>query len=323
MSIAKHLKTDIYFCKVMLYYSYMEILSCKVITNSNIILEGKHLKKNSDTCIVFVPGLAGAYDGLAKTVTKFCDDNNFGFVWARTQSCFLDTTLNKIITPTETTQIKAGACYDNFNTTINELNAWYNYVKIQNYKNIIFVGHCYGCNKIVYFLNNNKNIKNVKSCIFLAPTDFNNLFTDERHVGLLEEAIANVRNNQKDKILSKKIYGFFTMSSSAFLRIGYNPFLNNIPYKSNNGDFSMLNNINCPIYAIIGSNDKGLGKECSLEDVNALMAKITDNCQHGKYLIITGARHSFRDDYDKVYNVLVKIFKTNVNTEEKDNGICY
>lgn len=300
----------------------MELIKCKVTTENHVILEGKYLKNKSDTCIIFVPGLAGAYDGLAKTVARFCGDNKYSFVWARTQSCFLDTTLDKITTLDKTIKIKAGACYDNFNTTIHELNAWYNYVKTQGYKNIVFVGHCYGCNKIVYFLNN-KNIKNVKSCIFLAPTDFGNIFTDERHAVLLEEAIANVKNKQKDKILSKKIYGFFIMSSSAFLRLGYNPVLNNIPYKSSNGNFSMIKNINCPLYIIIGSNDKGLGKECSLENAHALMKRITNNCQHGEYLIIPGARHSFKDDYDKVYNALFETFKAMEIAEERNDGICY
>ena len=274
----------------------MDIYNARVKTKQNILLDGLDLKVQSDTCVVYVPGLAGKFDNLGKIVALFCKNNKINFIWARTQSCFIETEVIKI-NENKAIKVPSGAEYDNFDNSIYDVSAWAKYA-LQKHKKLVFIGHCYGCNKITYFLSQFHSEK-FKECIFIAPADFFNIFTDPRHYGLLEEAIKNVKAQQPNKILSRTVLGFCPMTSAAFLRMGYNPRLNNIPYISN-GNFSQLNNINLPLSVIIGSQDRGLGKDVSDDTAEKYIKNIANSYKNTTYYIIKGAKHSFKENEYKI-----------------------
>ena len=144
-----------------------------------------------------------------------------------------------------------------------------------------------GCNKIVYYLNQNNSNK-ISKVILLAPQDNVNFSKLEMHEGLLDEAKENIKNGNPEKILSKKFLGFCLMSSETYYQEITNKNINNIPYKTPNGDFSLVQAIDKPIYVLIGSEDIGEhGKE--------YMEKVIANCQNAKYDIIADANHNFKN----------------------------
>ena len=78
------------------------------------------------------------------------------------------------------------------------------------------------------------------------------------------------------------------MSSETYYQEITNKNINNIPYKTPNGDFSLVQAIDKPIYVLIGSEDIGEhGKE--------YMEKVIANCQNAKYDIIADANHNFKN----------------------------
>ena len=122
------------------------------------------------------------------------------------------------------------------------------------------------------------------------------------HEGLLEEAIQNINNGEGDKILSKKFLGFCLMSSATYYNEITNKNINNIPYKTENGDFSLISAIEKPIYLVIGTDDGG---EKSLE----YMKKIADNCQNAKYDIVKDANHTYKGKEEKLIELILDYLK--------------
>ena len=296
----------------------MEINKVKVTNCQGVILEGKYARCNDETCVMFVHGLAGAFDNIAQTIAKLCSDNGISFLWSGTQSRNINKELLKVVN-SEITSIPGGAAYENFYNTMPDLDAWADFLYKENYKKIIFVGHCYGCNKLVYYLSNH-NLEKCEGCVFISPSDSGNLYLDIKHEGLLEEAITNVKANQKNKFLSKLIYGFCDMTSAAYIRFVFNPYLNNIPFKNPNGNFKMLNSINKPIVSIIGTNDKALDN-CSFEEAEKSLKNICNNCKIGKYIVIKDAKHSFKGFEDDLYEATKKSLNyiQNYDLRKSDN----
>lgn len=283
----------------------MEFLEPIVKTDKNILLKGKYLKTHTDACVIFVPGLGGDFDRLSKLVAETCIKEGYSFIWARNQSCMLDTTVkyenNGIIH-----DVPAGAMYENFNNAPYDIWAWVKFAINEGYKKIAFVGHCYGCNKIVYFLNK-CNLSEFTGGIFLAPIDVN-LLKDDRYNQLVQEAVNNVRNKQPNKIISKQLFGFCNLTSAAFLRLCYNPKIEVMPYRQKSGKYAMLENIKKPLLFVIGSNDAGLENK-SVEYATTLMEKLTSYTTKGDFKVVKDAKHSFKGNEDDVSEIITAFLK--------------
>ena len=264
--------------------------------------------------MIFFHGLAGAYDSLAQSVASSSVDAGFSFIWAGTQSTFINNELQK----TDNSTIHAGGAYEKFSNTYSDMSAWIDFAIKENYKNIIFIGHCYGCNKIVYLLNK-LHIPQCKGCILLAPIDLNDLKKSSNYKNLVNEAVKNVKNNNKNKILSDKVLGFCEMTSGAYLRLLHTPHINNIPYKTQNGDFSMIQNISLPIHSVIGTKDRGLDEDNNFDYASQCMQTITNNCKIGSYEVVREAKHSFKGSETIIYDIIsdkLNEYKHSIENEE-------
>ncbi|MBQ3494326.1 MAG: hypothetical protein IJA69_02815 [Clostridia bacterium] len=295
----------------------MEMLEPKVVTEQNIVLKGKYFKTQSHCCVIFVPGLGGAYDDLASAVAKHCTNNGYSFLWARTQSCYIDTTVKKLNAETGE-RVRAGAMYENFANALPDISAWVNFAFAEGYSEIAFVGHCYGCNKIVYYLNKN-NLKNCIGNIFLSPTDVN-LLSDPRYCHLFAEAVNNIKNKQPDKVLSKQIYGFCDLTSAAFIRICFNPYLNNLPYKSNDKNYKLLENISSPVTFVLGNKDGGLEQKTT-QSACLFMDRLTKHTQKGDYFIVEDGKHSFGGKEDYVATIVTQCLNKFAKKENNNEHI--
>ena len=111
--------------------------------------------------------------------------------------------------------------------------------------------------------------------------------------------LLNIKNNEPEKILSKKFLCFCNMCSRTFYDfIEKQKELNNIPYKNKNDNFSKIRSINIPIYSIIGTKDGG-------ENSEEYMKTISENCKKGKFDIINGAKHNFDDDEEYLSKIIL------------------
>jgi len=103
---------------------------------------------------------------------------------------------------------------------------------------------------------------------------------------LFAEAKANIAAGQPDKLLSKKFLGYCVISSHTFYDFNTNKNINNIPYKTPNGDMSALEKITCPLLAVIGAEEDARAAE--------YMKKIADTVSNGESAVIPNANHIFK-----------------------------
>lgn len=261
----------------------------ETFSKQNIKLFGCLLQKNNKRCILYIPGLVGNFfeSKFPREIGKGCIEKGYDFLFSHNQGSFQIIDFPFLREDGKLKSITRGATYEKFEDCVYDIDAWVEFLDKFGYEEIILLCHSMGCNKIVYYLNQKDNNK-ISKVILLSPQDNVNFSNLDMHSGLLEEAEKNIKKGEPDKILSKKFLGFCLMSSETYYQEITNKNINNIPYKTPNGDFSLLNTIHKPIYIIIGSDDIGKnGKE--------YMQKVINNCQNAKYTILADANHNFKD----------------------------
>ena len=279
-------------------YEYVE-----TITKQNIKLFGCLSRKNNDKCILYIPGLAGNFfeSKFTRYITQLSIENGYDFLFSHNQGSFQVIELPYLNDEGKFKSIIKGAAYEKFEDSLCDIDSWVQYLDNLGYKEIILLCHSLGCNKVIYYLSKINNSK-ISIVILLAPQDNVNFSKLDIHKGLFEEANINIKNGYPDKILSKKFLGFCLMSSETYFQEITNKTINNIPYKSNNGDFSALNSIKKEMYIIIGSKDVG-------ENGDDYMKKIVKNCYNAKYDIIFDANHNFKNKESQLAKLIIDYLK--------------
>lgn len=279
-------------------YEYVEVQ-----TEQNITLFGFMQKKEGNKkCILYIPGLAGNFfeSKFARIFGNLSIDKGYDFLFSHNQGSFQIMDFQYLREDGKIKSKTKGSAFERFEDSKYDIKAWIEYIKTLGYEKIILLCHSMGCNKIVYYLNQH-SYDELSNVILLAPQDNVNFKNLEMHEGLLEEAKRNIDLGQSDKLLSKKFLGFCVMSSQTYYDEITNPVINNIPYKTVNGDFSMLKNINLPTFVLIGTDDGG---DQSLE----YMKKVASYCLNGKYDVVEGANHNFKNKEiktsEKIFNYL-------------------
>ncbi len=275
----------------------------EVQTEQNIILNGFLAMKNNKKCVIYIPGYSGNFleSKFARTIGNNLTNNNYDFLFAHNQGSFQIIEYPFIKEDGKRSSVTKGAIYEEFNNSISDLNAWFEFLTSQNYSEIVVIAHSLGCNKIINYINE-KPTNKIKKIILLAPQDNSNFSTLEIHKGMLEEAKKNIKDGFDNKILSRKLLGFSMISSRTYIDMMKNKSINNIPYKNKNGDFSKLSNISQTIYIIIGTKDIG-------ENGVEYLERIKKNTKNSKYEIIEGANHNFKNKEQELSD-LIKIWLT-------------
>lgn len=275
----------------------------EVMTEQNIKLFGCLSSNKNKSCILYIPGLSGNFfeAKFARMLGKKAIECNYDFLFSHNQGSFQIMEFPYLRSDGKLKSITKGSAYEKFEDSVYDIDAWINYLKERKYEEIIAVCHSMGCNKIVYYLNQKPN-NPISKVILLSPQDNVNFGNLEMHQGLLEEAIKNIKNGEGNKILSKKFLGFCLMSSETYYNEITNKNINNIPYKTENGDFSLIALIEKPIYLVIGTDDGG---EKSLE----YMKKIADNCKNAKYDIVKDANHTYKGKEEELIELIFDYLK--------------
>ena len=271
----------------------------EVKTEKNLYLFGNLFSNNSDKCILYIPGISGNFyeSKFARVIAEQVSKENIDFLFGHNQGSFQIMNFKYMREDGKIKDILKGAAYEDYDDSNYDIDAWIKFLKERNYKKIILIAHSLGCNKVIKYLNK-YNYDGIDACILLSPQDIRNAKDLSIHKGMYDEALYNIKNNNPEKILSKKFLCFCNMCSKTFYDfIEKQKELNNIPYKDKNGDFSKIRSINIPIYSIIGTKDGG-------ENSEEYMKNISENCKKGKFDIINGAKHNF-DDYEEYLSEII------------------
>ncbi len=274
----------------------------EVKTEKNLILFGNLFSNNNDSCVLFIPGMAGNFfdNNFCSSIANALVNNNIDFLFSHNQGSFLVTNFKYDINGVIKHRL-IGSAFENYEESNYDIDAWVKFLINKGYKKVYLIAHSLGCNKIIKYLKDN-SINEFKMCILLAPQDLSDVVLYKKHP-MYNEAIELFNGNQKNKILSYKFLDSFLMSSGTFLNFVDNiNLLNNLPYKNNNGDFEILERLNIPIYTIIGSKDLA---NISVDNMDNLYKHI----KTGKYRIINGAKHNFNNYEEELSSIILSIIK--------------
>ncbi len=270
-----------------------------LINNDGVELKANHIKASNNDCVLCVPGFGGSFgDGFIKIAEK-CIENKLSFIFGYNQGCYTMHKLKRHNPDGSITIINGGGCYDNFDNIIEDMDCFIDYARVQGYKNIYLVGASLGCDKIMKYLKE-KEISELKKIIFMCPQDIAMRFDED----MLEEAIANINNNEPDKILSKLFLDFCPISSKTLYDLRYRNDIHNFPYLQEDKDFNSLKIITVPTLIIIGTQDQGLIP--SPHSPEYLMNRIKENIKDCTVNFIEGAKHNFRFHEDELATKIIE-----------------
>lgn len=278
----------------------MNFIYVDVITKQKIKLFGCLSSNHYEKCILYIPGVAGNFfeSTFAREIGNYGLTSGYDFLFTHNQGSFQVMKFPYLRKDGNLESIMKGAAYEIFDDCIYDIEAWLRFVKEKGYKKVIVVSHSFGCNKIVHFLNQNQEFNDlISNIILLAPQDMVGIDKLDIHKGMLEEAEKNIKDGYPNKLLSKNFLGFCLISSFTYNNMIKNDYIFNIPYKRENANFSMIQNIKIPIYVIIGTEDGG-------ENSSLYMKKIVDNCWKAKYSVIESANHVFQDKEEELTNLI-------------------
>lgn len=278
-----------------MHYEYVEVK-----TEQNIFLNGFYAKSDNKACVLFIPGLAGNFmeSKFARILGQACMSHKVDFLFTHNQGSFQIMSFPYLKEDGKLSNIMKGATYEHFEDCVHDLDAWFDFVR--DYEDVYLIAHSLGCNKVVHYLQNHKP-SNLKKVILLAPQD-NIKFTHlSIHDGMLEEAKANIQAGNPDKLLTKKLLGGCVISSQTYFDFITNPKINNIPYKTPDGDMSALQKVVWPTLVLIGSKED--------EKAAEYMKKVAKMLPYGESAVIPDANHVFKNQEKVLSEEIINFLK--------------
>lgn len=262
--------------------------------------------EDTDKIVIHVHGLNGNFyenrflDILAKSYT----DKNYAFLTFNNRGRDFITELLK---GNDFTII--GGSLERFKDCILDIDGVVNWVKEKGYKEIIFEGHSYGCNKVLYYYNHRKD-DSIKKIVLLAPCDIpsegKKFLSEEEYKNAKEESTRLVQENKENELIDFSVMANGKIAAGTyfndFLPNGENDFIRYVD--GINGKSEVLNSIDIPTLVIFGDVD-----ECVLtQPIDVVKEYLKNNLCNCNIQIIDGADHSYTGRYEE----LGKIIKNNM-----------
>lgn len=300
----------------------MENLGRKVSVQNKdkIELVGYYNRQSKDTCIYFVPGFSEEISNVNLALQDYALRRGISYLTGFTNDY---KTTNYLKEYDENGKhignVLRGATYARFEDFHKDIDAWFDFLQKEDYKNIILIGYCFGCVKAIEYLNKH-NPTNVSSLILIAPQDVTRIKLIDKHEGMMEDASENIIANNPSKLLDHKFLGYCDVSSRTFMSFCVYKALHSTAYHNKNPDFTSIQNIEVPTLLVMGDKDKGLvTNDVDKTEDFALpcMEILSQNIKDSSIAIIKGAKHSF---VDKEKELSEEIFKfININCANVDN----
>lgn len=210
----------------------------------------------------------------------------------------------------------AGAAIEYFEDCVLDIDAWIDYSLSQGYKNIVLQGHSLGTEKVVYYMNKGKNVREVNAIILLAPADSYGYTTElclnkKEIAELLEEAKNLVSKGDKEIFLRKK-----WLCHGNVLPKGADSFLNFFSQDSElskafplrqSKNLKMYQNIKVPILIVIGDQE-----EYIVIPVKEALKVLEKENKLAKCLQLKKCNHDFENKEEELSKIIIDFLKKNL-----------
>ena len=198
-----------------------------------------------------------------------------------------------------------GGSLERFKDCLLDIEGVINWVKEKGYTEIILEGHSYGCNKVLYYYNHNKD-NSIEKIVLLAPCDIpsesKKFLSAEEYQKAKEESTKLVEQGKENELIDFSVMANGKIAAGTYfydlLPGGENDF---IRYSDGvNGKSKVLNDIDVPVLIVFGDND-----ECVLtQPINIVKEYLKNNIKDCNIQIVEGADHSYTNKYEELGDVV-------------------
>jgi len=214
---------------------------------------------STDTCLLIVHGMSGNIlenywgDVLGRTLAK----NGIACIYSHNRGYGMvsdPVVLGK--TRGAYDRLKAGTVYERYIGCVPDITAWVNTAKNLGYNKIILLGHSLGCSKSVKYLHVRKS-HSISALVLASAADMvGNGKSDPDFSRLFSEAQENVKSGHPEKLVSKKIWDWYYLSSQTFLDLfTEGGDVDNLPILRNPEVFPEVASIKVSILNLVGEFD--------------------------------------------------------------------
>lgn len=263
----------------------------------------------SNRIIVHIHGTSGNFYGnnFYPYLVKIAYKNNFAYLQTNNRGAG--------DWEYEPGEIPHGAALELFEDSVMDLDAWIKYCIDLGFSEIILESHSYGNEKVIYYLNKGKYVKNIIGVILLGFND--SVGTQARY----EKKIGKSYFSEAEKLVKlglglsflsdiwSGIAGEAPLSARSYLNY-YSPgseLSKTMPLRLGK-KLTMYSRIKVPILAVIGDNEEGEYTIIPIKQAIALMKR--ENPRTEAYQI-KNCDHSFHGKEKELANLIDKFIKKN------------
>lgn len=250
-----------------------------LISLHGILYEGA----TKDEIFIFIPGIMGNFvdNSFIEYIGMELQKNNYNFLGANTRGSY---SINYSFLPNSVLPPRQiGVAFEKFNECLYDINSWINTVVNMGFKKISLIGHSFGCNKIIYYMNNINNPNIINMVIFISPNDEYYIFKNKAYYHARYEYAKKMINQGNKKQLIE--YSFFYKTSENLIYFLDDNSFDNFPILSKKTDkLEQLRNIKKTISIIAGEEEKDI-----IRNINF----ISNNFIEMEFNIVKNANHSY------------------------------
>lgn len=278
----------------------------RVVTEDeiNLIGIGYFGEKNKDWNLIF-PGVDGNFftNEFINILGKKIVENGYNFVCCHNRGSFQIINSHSLSENGKSKTI--GSIFEKFEDCIYDIDSWIKYAINNNAKKINLIAHSHGCNKLIYYLANNKKYgKYINKIILLSPLDLTTRMNNRREIkDLMNKANSLINTYDNGNFIC---CGFFYKTANGFLDMITNKNIDNFPMMSNkNNNFDMINSIKKDKYIIYG------GKEKKYSNNFEEKIKYLDRSSLKLLTTIENANHIYQNKEESLANMIIDIISKN------------
>lgn len=269
-------------------------------TSDDLKLPGIYYPSDEkDICILFIHGMSGFFleNYFGHVFGRLAQENSLGYIFTHNRGY---AHINDARTSVKNADggfksRRGGAVYERFEGCVPDIEAWLEKGRELGFKKFIIVGHSLGGPKVVHHFYTNQP-KDVIGLVLASPGDMVGLVKKKEYEPdypkLLQEARQNITDGNPEKLLSRKVWDWYVLSSQTFLDLFEEGGPADVlPVFDNPEHFQELEVINVPIFCIVGEYDD-IAIRTLEEDIELLKSKANAAPSFDTYLL-PGANHSY------------------------------
>ncbi len=266
----------------------------RVQTKDGIQLTGFYKEGSKEkNFLIHMHGYAGTFFGnqFVHTIAQTVTQNEYGFLTVETRGSYGDHGFKS----EKHGYKRYGGDHELLEEAYLDIDAWVNFALTQGYTKVVLQGHSLATFKLIRYLMEGVHKDVVARVVLLAPFDKEGwlVFQNQNWKELKQIAEQMVAEGRGEETIPAQ-WRSNTLSYQTFLSWYKDDQFNQIfsfyrkPYQS-----KFLQSVNLPILVIVGAEDEYLAVH-QKGNYAAVLHELMGQMQKGEYMLLPGAKHSFR-----------------------------